>query len=120
MQNDALAPASNVEILENAYQLLYDRGVSRGAYARDLYGEVTGTYSPEADCFCVVGAIAFSHSLLTGEAINDLQPIFHLFAPFMDEGKITTWNDDASEAEILSVIRAAINYEKSRILDELL
>lgn len=113
--NDALTTASDHEVLEAALELLTN-GISRGAYARDVFGEVTGTHHPDAACFCVVGAISFSHRLLTGDVLSEsLNSVFHLLAPFMEEGKITQWNDEASDAEILSVLRSAINAEKTRL-----
>lgn len=115
MSHDAQTHASDYEVLEHALALLEQHGISRGAYARNVFGETTGTHDQEASCFCVVGAISFSHRVLTGDPVGDLDSIFELLAPYMEPGRIVHWNDDASDAEIISVLRSAINLERTRL-----
>lgn len=61
---------TNKQILQEAKQLLIDKGWTKGCFARDADGEEVSAYSYNATCFCTFGAIkrvAFDNDGFAGD-----------------------------------------------------
>lgn len=91
------------EILRKARALIdTPEKLARGVYARDAKGKAVPPYSPDAVCYCVVGAImrvgGFGDRIAAGIAALTRAVI----------GPVPTWNDVSTHAEILAGFDRAI------------
>jgi hypothetical protein len=77
-------------------------------FARDKHGEKVAITSPDAYCFCLVGAILhlFSH--------DDLA-VHRRMREHVPDGKIAIFNDSSTFNEVLDVIRLAVEQEEAAV-----
>jgi hypothetical protein len=104
------------DVIDRAYVILRDRGITRGAYARNEDGMAVPVAEPQARTFCSVGALsraAYELGLYEHNAYADAcDRIQTLVAVQTDVGldavQITTWNDTlASDEQILALFKKA-------------
>lgn len=100
------------DVLDGAYLILRDRGISREAYARDEHDFPCPTYSAQATSFCGTGAIARAcwelgedtHSWQYKEAVHTLKrAMIHIG----EQAIYANWNDYvATDQDILMLFQA--------------
>ena len=101
-------PQTVADVLETAACILSDpKAWTRGALALDADGDEVGPISPEATCFCTVGAIARaigdnSNFGLRSDAHNKLRTLLPTFY-------ISEWNDAPyrTHDEVVAKLREA-------------
>lgn len=101
------------QILKQAYGLLQEYGITRGAFARTENGTMCGAVSPGANSFCSVGAITRAARDLgrsTPEACDAIELLRLSFnaQSGTHDAKVTRLHDAASDEEVLNAFQTVL------------
>lgn len=117
---------TQLEELEIAKRLV-QKGWTQGVLARDKHGKETREFSPEATCFCVVGACMRAKNDIdpnpfTGIAFVDNQNLLRTILTIQNFGEIRfvdEWNDveDRTQEQVVTLFDKAISMVKKSIED---
>ena len=103
------------EVLLKAAELLETKGWTQKEYARDAMGRPTGTLSPDAACYCLMGSIYAAGDQLEvdiyGEQVVEKvrAQLPYSTIPRFNDAAIPRFNDavERTKEEVIAVLKAA-------------
>lgn len=100
-------------VLRSAKDLLQEEGWTKGAFARDAYGDPVPVMSDRANSFDVSGAIV----RVVGEINHQSKGADQAFQQCMNES-VPDWQDNATFSEVMACFDETIATLRSRIPDD--
>jgi hypothetical protein len=100
---------SVADSLEKAADLIEPEGAwTQGCYARLADGETTGSFNPDAVCWCALGAIQ-----KTGGGRDAFSALYDMMPA---DGLVSPWNDapERTQAEVVAKLREAAANARGR------
>jgi hypothetical protein len=97
---------NELELIRRARRRI-EKGWTQGAYARDSRGSLIASDSPEASCWCVLGALGED---VRGSHESELvDPIYARLHGLIDCDSLALWNDapDMTQERVLEVFKKA-------------
>lgn len=102
------------EVIQEAANLLEQKGWIQGDFAKDSNGRLVASISPDATCYCTVGAIRAAVYKASGETDTTIEgEAKRIIRRHIGKVGIAMWNDadDQTKENVISTLREAASLQ---------